>query len=123
MLQVPASEVPDQHRPPTVTPTATPAMTPADPTAALDALPDTDHLPDDPATLKGMILELLATLAETRHEREQLQERIHLLLHRLYGRKSERFDPNQLMLFGDLNQPADTPPAADGPSPGDIWNT
>jgi transposase len=113
VLQVPASAVPDQRRPPAVTPTATPAMTPADPTAALDALPDTDHLPDDPATLKSMILELLATLAETRHEREQLQERIHLLLHRLYGRKSERFDPNQLMLFGDLNQPADTQPAAD----------
>jgi transposase len=71
-----------------------------------------EHLPDDLAILKRMVLELLATLAETRHEREQLQERINLLLKRIYGQRSERFDPNQPLLFPDLNQPADAPPAA-----------
>jgi transposase len=83
------------------------------PTRASYGLPDVAHLPDDPTTLKRMILELLATLAETRHEREQLQERLHLLLQRLYGRKTERFDPNQPLLFAELGQAAETPPAAD----------
>jgi transposase len=75
-------------------------------------LPDADHLPDDPATLKSMIQELLATLAQTRQEREQLQQRIALLLQRLYGRRSERFDPQQPLLFADLDQPAEASPAA-----------
>jgi len=82
-------------------------------TAAPGSLPDAEHLPDDPAILKRMVLELIATLAETRHEREQLQHRINLLLERIYGRRSERFDANQPLLFPDLNQSADTPaPAA-----------
>jgi len=67
-----------------------------------------------------MILELIATLQETRQEREQLQQRLHLLLQRLYGPRSERFDPNQLLLFADANQPAeDAPPAEDMPAEGD----
>jgi transposase len=78
--------------------------------------PDTAHLPDDPATLKNMILELLATLRAERRDREALQHRLHLLLQRLFGRKSERFDPNQLLLFAeaaqDPNAAAATEPAA-----------
>ena len=77
--------------------------------AALPPNPTTEQLPDDPAVLKRMVLELLATLAETRQEREQLQQRLHLLLTRIYGRKTERFDPNQPLLFADLNPGADTP--------------
>jgi transposase len=68
-------------------------------------LPDTAALPDDVATLKSMIRELLVTLRAERHNGEALQQRIHLLLQRLYGRKSERFDPNQLQLFTE-----DAPP-------------
>src|SRR5438128_12453390 len=79
--------------------------------------PHPDHLPDDPALLKRMILELLATLQETRQEREELQGRLERLLHRLYGRRNERFDPNQPWLFADLQQAAaETPPAADTPT-------
>jgi transposase len=82
--------------------------------AAIPSNTAAEHLPDDLATLKRMVLELLATLAETRHEREQLQERLHLLLQRLYGRKSERFAANQPLLFADVNQPAEsTPPTED----------
>jgi transposase len=85
-------------------------------TDAASALPpntSAEQLPDDPAILKSMILELVATLAETRHEREQLHHRIALLLQRLYGPRSERFDPNQPLLFAELNQSADAAPAAD----------
>src|SRR5262249_5178264 len=56
-------------------------------------------LPDDPALLKQMILELLAALQEERHEREGLQQRLDQLLRRLYGPKAERFDPNQPWLL------------------------
>jgi len=76
--------------------------------AALPPNPTSEQLPDDPVVLKRMVLELLATLAETRQEREQLQQRVHLLLERIYGRKTEYFDPNQPLLFPDLNQAADT---------------
>ena len=85
--------------------------------AAPGDLPATDHLPDDPALLKRMILELLATLQETRQEREELHERLQRLWQRLYGRRNERFDPNQPWLFADLQQPVATEtPAADTPA-------
>jgi transposase len=69
---------------------------------------DADHLPDDVATLKGMILELLASLHDRDRNIEGLQHRIHLLLHRLYGPRGERFDPNQLLLFVEMVAGQDT---------------
>jgi transposase len=88
-----------------------PLPSPATPSTAPAATAAT--LPDDPVILKHMILELLATLQETRQEREQLQQRLHLLLQRLYGPRSERFHPNQPLLFADLKDAAqETPPAA-----------
>jgi hypothetical protein len=72
----------------------------------------TDHLPDDPVILKRMILELLATLREERHEREEMRARLHHLLQRLYGPRTERFDPNQPLLFPELSQLAEAAPLA-----------
>jgi len=69
-------------------------------------------LPDDPVVLRHMIRELLDTLHSTQRERDGLRERINLLLQKLYGRKSERFDPNQPLLFPDLN---DAPDSSDTP--------
>jgi transposase len=71
-------------------------------------------LPDDPAVLKRMILELLDALKKEQHEREGLQQRLDLLLRRLYGPKAERFDPNQPWLPGVAAQAAD--PAVAEPS-------
>jgi len=86
-------------------------------------LPDvTASLPDDPVILQQMIRELLEVLRQTRHENEQLQHRLDLLLRRLYGPRTERFDPNQPLLIPDafdtLTAPAsqDAPPAAN-PNP------
>jgi transposase len=70
-------------------------------------------LPDDPAILKRMILELLATLHQERQDRTALRERIDRLLKRLYGPRGERFDPNQPLLFAELGDAAD--PAAGNP--------
>src|SRR3954471_16267638 len=82
----------------------------------------TATLPDDPAILQQMIRELLDILRQTRHENEQLQHRFHLLLLRLYGPRTERFDPNQPLLFPDAFDTADVPtdrepPPADATAP------
>src|SRR3954462_15089716 len=71
---------------------ATTPEAPADPTAVL---------PDDPAILRQMVVELLAVLRDTRRQNEELQHRLDLLLRRLYGPRTERFDPNQPLLIPD----------------------
>jgi transposase len=91
-------------------------MSNTDAAKPLPPLPAGDHLPDDPVILKRMIQELLATLHEERHEREEMRARLHLLLQRLYGPRSERFDPSQPLLFPDMTQPAEPAPAATPPA-------
>jgi transposase len=83
-------------------------MSLADPAAA--GLPPTaaEHLPDDVATLRRMVLELLASLHEQRHDNEALRQRIDLLLRRIYGPRGERFDPNQALLFAGMAAGQDT---------------
>jgi transposase len=73
-----------------------------------------EQLPDDPATLKNMILELLESMQQRDRDHQALQHRLELLLHRLYGPRGERFNPNQLLLFPDL--PADALTASPPPA-------
>ena len=70
--------------------------TPADPTASL---------PSDPVILQQMIVELLAALRDMRRQNEEWQHRLDLLLRRLYGPRTERFDPNQPLLIPDAFEP------------------
>jgi transposase len=86
-------------------------MSVADPAAA--GLPPSaaEQLPDDAATLKRMVLELLASLLEERRDKEALRHRLDLLLRRLYGPRGERFDPNQSLLFPEMASGQDTAPA------------
>src|SRR6516165_1770328 len=80
-------------------------------------LPDaTAPLPDDPVILQHMIRELLDVLRQIRHENEQLQHRLDLLLRRLYGPRTERFDPNQPLLFPDAFDTPTTPPSQEAPA-------
>ena len=58
-----------------------------------------DSLPDDPETLKAMIRELLAQLRDSRRHEAQLENKVSELLSKLFGRKSEKIDPNQLSLI------------------------
>jgi transposase len=76
---------------------------------------DDTSLPDDPAVLRQMIRELLATLQAAQRHNEQLQHRLDQLLRRLYGPRAERIDLDQPTLFPDLQDPQ-SPPAAP-PSP------
>jgi transposase len=94
-------------------------MSVTDPAAVPPPPVAVEHLPDDPATLKHLILELLASLQEQRRDNEALRHRLDLLLRRLYGPRGERFDPGQLLLFADRaddagagSAEAETPPAA-----------
>src|SRR6516165_11458695 len=81
-------------------------------------LPDaTAPLPDDPVILQHMIRELLEVLRQTWHENEQLQHRLDLLLRRLYGPRTERFDPNQPLLIPDAFDAPDPPATRDASPP------
>src|SRR5262245_31112807 len=85
---------------------------------AADLPPTTaEQLPDDTATLKRMVLELLASLHERDRDLEGLRHRINLLLRRLYGPRSERLDPHQLLLFAEMAAGQDTAPAPAEPAP------
>jgi transposase len=82
-----------------------------DPAAAGLPPPAAEHLPDDVATLQRMVLELLATLHQQRHDNEALRHRLDLLLRRLYGPRGERHNPHQLLLFVEpVAVPAAAPP-------------
>jgi transposase len=75
-------------------------------------LPDPALLPDDPAVLKQLVVQLLEQL-RLRDERLQRQEHhMHLLLKRIYGSTSEKFDPRQGVLF---DAQAGEPEAATSP--------
>ena len=67
-----------------------------------------EQLPDDTATLKRMVLELLTSLHQRDRDYEALRHRIDLLLRRLYGPRGERINPNQLLLFAEMAASQDT---------------
>jgi len=62
-----------------------------------------ERLPNDILALKGLIVELCQALTEQRQRADKVQERLDALLRRLYGRRSERFDPQQPLLFTDAD--------------------
>jgi transposase len=75
-------------------------MSATHPAATLPPLTAED-LPDDLATLKGMVLELVASVHEGQRDNAALRHRIDQLLRRLYGPRGERFNPDQPLLFAD----------------------
>jgi transposase len=60
-----------------------------------------EHLPDDVATLKLMVVEMAASLKDRDRDLAAARHQVELLLRRLYGPRGERFNPNQLLLFVD----------------------
>jgi hypothetical protein len=80
--------------------------------AITSALPTDTRLPDDPETLKRMILELLGQLRDERNRRSGVEQRLDQLLRRLYGPKGEKFRPDQpslLTLLGEVDEPEPPP--------------
>ncbi len=61
----------------------------------------TDTLPDDPAVLKQMIVQIKREAADSIEALKQKHEaEMEAVFRRFYGPKSERFDPRQLLMFG-----------------------
>jgi transposase len=82
-----------------------------------DALPQPDPalLPDDPAVLKQLVMQLLAELQKANARLERQEHHIHLLLKRIYGSTSEKLDPRQGILFD--HQPGEEGMAPSTPAP------
>ena len=70
--------------------------------------PTLETLPDDPAQLKHLIIEMFGTLQQQMRRAEKLQHHLEQLLRQHYGPRSEREDPNQARLFdvGEEPEPA-----------------
>ena len=86
--------------------------------AATTAVPVVDpaDLPDDPALLKAMLAEVFAALRASLQESERTRQRMDQLLRRLYGPRSERLNPDQLLLFPEPpTDEAVTPPTPTDP--------
>jgi transposase len=62
-------------------------------------LPDLATLPDDPAVLKQLVVQLLEELRKANARLERQEHHMHLLLKRIYGSTSEKLDPRQGELF------------------------
>src|SRR3974377_1489846 len=57
------------------------------------------ELPSDLETCHQLIRELLESLAQQTHLNEKLQHQLEQILRQRYGRKTEKLDPAQLLLF------------------------
>src|SRR5437762_5781210 len=77
-----------------------------------------EPLPDDLETAHQLIRELLETLAQQLHLNAKLQHQLEQLLRARYGRKSEKLDPAQLLLFAQeiLAESAVLPPSTIAPA-------
>jgi hypothetical protein len=65
------------------------------------------------------IAELTRQLASAQHQLKILQHQVEQLLRRIYGRRSEKLDPNQLMFDNLILQAADQPVEAVNEEPED----
>jgi len=78
-------------------------------------LPDAALLPDDPAILKQLVVQLLEELQKANARLERQEHHMDLLLRRLYGSTSEKLDPRQGVLFD--GQAGEDESAANTPAP------
>jgi transposase len=85
------------------------------------SLPRIEELPDDPAVLRGMVEQLVKLLTAANGTIETLQQQVEQMVRRLYGRSSEKWDPNQALmdevLAAVLEQRAALPKATDASIP------
>ena len=60
---------------------------------------DPATLPDEPVVLKQLVVQLFEELQKAKAALQRQEHHMHLLLRRLYGSTSEKFDPQQALLF------------------------
>jgi transposase len=79
-----------------------------------------NELPDDLATAHELIRELAKTVHAQEHLIAKLQHQLEQLLRQRYGRRSEKLDPAQLLLFArEILTAMGTEPAATQPAAGE----
>jgi transposase len=79
-----------------------------------------NELPDDLATAHELIRELAQTVHAQEHLIAKLQHQLEQLLRQRYGRRSEKLDPAQLLLFArEILTAMGTEPAATQPAAGE----
>lgn len=78
----------------------------------LAATLDLQQLPDDTATLKGLIVELAQALQDQQQHASHLQVRLDQLLHRLYGRRSKHSIPANCCCLTTVRRPVQHQPLA-----------
>jgi transposase len=74
-------------------------------------------LPEDLESAHRLIRELLATLLQRTYLTEKLQRQLEQLLRQIYGKRSEKLDPNQLLLFAREFLEAAAPAPETTPTP------
>ncbi|MFC1652185.1 transposase [Planctomycetota bacterium] len=65
------------------------------------------QLPDDVATLQKMVLQLLGQINNQARENMDLKFQLEYLKRQVFGRKSEKMNPDQKLLFENLFQELD----------------
>jgi transposase len=78
--------------------------------------PDINTLPKDVDILQRLVLQLFEELQKERARVQQLEHHMDLLIRRIYGRTSEKFDPRQGALF-DLAKDVPSAPVRASASP------
>src|SRR5450631_3021445 len=79
------------------------------------------ELPTDLETAHQLIRELLDSLRQQTVLNEHLQHQLEKLLRQIYGRRSEKLDPNQLLLFArEIMEATAAGPAATTPPSTDV---
>ena len=73
--------------------------------------PDPALLPDDPAVLKALVVQLLEELQKANARLERQEHHMDLLLKRIYGSTSEKFSPQQGVLFDPQPSETETAPS------------
>jgi transposase len=79
-------------------------------------LPDLETLPDDPAVLKQLVVQLLEELHKANARLQRQEHHMHLLLKKIYGRTSEKLNPQQGVLFDAEPGEGETSPSAPAPA-------
>ena len=62
------------------------------------------ELPDDVNILQQMVLQLLADVDDKTHRLQDLQSQLDWFKRHTFGRRSEKYDPNEKLLFDILNK-------------------
>jgi len=63
-----------------------------------------EELPNDVNILKQMVLQLLSDMDDKTHRLQDLQSQLDWFKRHTFGRKSEKYDPNEKLLFDILNK-------------------